>query len=408
VTTVTTILTSRALAAGTTPGRSRALRPTRPIAIAVAIVLAGVAVLAHTSVSGSDHQRTIPTRTAASTAPAPHSEVIAAPAGPSAGPRQALGPAPRGEDTPPLPERPLSPQPPADGRDAPDPAIVHDGDRWALFSTQVGYTNLPVALSDDLRTWSQPTDALPELPAWAEWGRTWAPGVLPLRGDGGFVLYFAARSRALGRQCIGVATATTIAGPYSSPAPEPLVCQPRLGGSIDPQPFVDRDGTSYLLWKADANAIGRTSQLFAQRLRPDDLALVGDPVALLSSDASWERPLIENPALLVVDGTYLLVYSGGRYESAGYATGYAVCRTPLGPCDKQTTEQPVLASNGDEAGTGGASVVTGAGGGRWLAYHAWTPGAIGYENGGARSVRFATLEWSADGLVVVPSSSAGA
>ena len=87
------------------------------------------------------------------------------------------------------------------------------------------------------------------------------------------------------------------------------MCQPHLGGSIDPQPFVDSDGTAYLLWKADA--IGQTSHLFAQRLRPDGLALAGDPVALLRRDTGWEWPLIENPALFAADGAYLLMYFGG-------------------------------------------------------------------------------------------------
>ena len=157
------------------------------------------------------------------------------------------------------------------------------------------------------------------------------------RRDNGFVLYFAARSRALGLQCIGVATARAIEGPYTSAAPEPLVCQPHLGGSIDPQPFLDTDGTAYLLWKADANAIGQTSHLFAQRLRPDGLALAGERVPLFRTDAGWEQPLIENPALLAADRSYVLLYSGGWWESAGYATGYAICDTPLGPCIKKTT-----------------------------------------------------------------------
>jgi beta-xylosidase len=301
-------------------------------------------------------------------------------------------PVPRSEQRQPPPR--LSPQPPADGRDAADPAVVHDGDRWALFSTQVGFINVPVALSDDLRHWSPPVDALPELPTWAEWGHTWAPGVL--RRDNGFVLYFAARSRALGLQCIGAATAGSIEGPYTSQAPEPLVCQPPLGGSIDPQPFLDSDGTAYLLWKADGNATGQTSLLFVQRLRPDGLALAGEAVPLLRGDAEWEWPLIENPALLAADGAYLLLYSGGWWESGGYATGYAVCATPLGPCVKKTTEQPILASAGDQAGTGGASVVIGPAGDHWLAYHAWTAGTIGYESGGARSLRFASLTWDSN------------
>jgi beta-xylosidase len=192
-----------------------------------------------------------------------------------------------------------------------------------------------------------------------------------------------------------------IEGPYTSRAPEPLVCQPHLGGSIDPKPFVDSDGTVYLLWKADANAIGQTSQLFAQTLRPDGLALAGEAVPLLRSDSGWEQPLIENPALLAANGAYILLYSGGWWESAGYATGYAASDTPLGPCVKKTTTRPVLASTGDQAGTGGGSVVTGPAGDHRLAYHAWTADTIGYASGGTRSVHFVSLTWDGSQLVVL-------
>jgi hypothetical protein len=77
-----------------------------------------------------------------------------------------------------------------------------------------------------------------------------------------------------------------------------------------------------------------------------------------------------------------------------------VCDTALGPCEKRTAGQPILASTEGEAGTGGASVVTGPAGDHWLAYHAWTPGAIGYDSGGARSLRFASLTWEVDQLAV--------
>jgi hypothetical protein len=295
---------------------------------------------------------------------------------------------------------PLAPAPPADGRDAPDPFVLRDGDRWFLYTTQVGL-NVPVAISADLATWSASVDALPQLPSWAAWGATWAPGVLAR--PGGFVLYFAARSQALGVQCIGVATAGSATGPFASPDAEPLVCQPELGGSIDPYPFVDSDGTAYLLWKSDENAFRRPSHLYGQRLRPDGLALEGEPVVLLAYDAPWEDPLIENPALLAVDGTYVLLYSGGWWDSAGYGTGYATCTTPLGPCAKVTTEGPVLGSEGSESGPGGACIITGPAGDHWLAYHAWTTGAVGYEEAGVRALRFARLEWSGDSLSVTRS-----
>ena len=287
--------------------------------------------------------------------------------------------------------QPLAPAPPPDRRDAPDPFILHDNGRYLLYSTQVGLHNVPVTTSPDLRHWSPPADALPQLPAWAAWGRTWAPGVTQLADR--YLLYFAAHHQSSGRQCTGVATSADADGPFVAQPTGPIVCQTRLGGSIDPHPFIDADGTPFLVWKADGNAIGLPSTLFGQRLRPDGLALADQPVPLVSSDAPWEQPLIENPALVAAGRSYVLLYSGGWWESAGYAVGYATCDTPLGPCTKITVDRPLLASASDQAGPGGACVITGPARDQWLAYHAWTPGAIGYDNGGTRSLRFASLTW---------------
>jgi beta-xylosidase len=305
---------------------------------------------------------------------------------------------PAGSPTTPIAAPPLVPNSPADDRDAPDPFILADGDEFVLYTTQVGWQNVPVSVSPDLAQWSAPSDALPDLPDWAEWGRTWAPGALAV--DDAYVLYFAARVRALGIQCIGVAAAPSATGPFVPQGEQPLVCQPDLGGSIDPAPFRDANGDAFLLWKSDANAIGGRSTLFSQRLRADGLAFEGDAVALLASDASWEQPLIENPTLATLDGGYLLFYSGGWWESASYAIGYARCDTPLGPCQKVTIDGPLAGTSEDEAGPGGACLVSGPDGTRWLAYHAWTPGAIGYSAGGRRSLRFAAIH-EADGVPVL-------
>ena len=331
--------------------------------------------------------------------PAPPAAI--APGGAAATPDEVEPP----RDRPPRsvpPARPLAPAPPPDGRDAPDPFILADKDRYLLFSTQVGFHNVPVATSPDLRQWSPPSDALPQLPDWSAWGRTWAPGVTQL--DGRHLLYFTAHHQRSGRQCIGVATSTTADGPYTpTAASDPLVCQTHLGGSIDPHPYIDPHGTPFLLWKADGNAIGQPSTLFAQALRPDGLALTGQPVALLRSGAAWEQPLIENPALIPAGGSYVLLYSGGWWESAGYAIGYATCDTPLGPCTKATVDRPLLAGADDQAGPGGACPITGPAGDQWLAYHSWTPGAIGYgHDGGARSLRFASLTWRDGQPAVTP------
>jgi beta-xylosidase len=281
--------------------------------------------------------------------------------------------------------------PAGDGRDAPDPFILQDGGEYALYTSQVGLHSVPVATSRDLVHWSEPRDALPTLPPWAAWGWTWAPAVLR-RGDR-YVLYFAARSGALGIQCIGAAVATSAIGPFTSGDNQPLICQRELGGSIDPYPYATEDGTAYLLWKSDGNALGRASTLHAVRLRRDGLALEGTTVDLLDADAPWEQPLIENPALIARGDLYYLFYSGGWWESADYVIGYAVCDRPLGPCRKATTTEPLLSAAGDEAGPGGASVVITPSGEQWLAYHAWAPGSIGYANHGLRTLRFASLSW---------------
>jgi hypothetical protein len=320
-----------------------------------------------------------------------------APSGPDGRPHPApvrptsrvVAPPPDAPTTTSTPPAPLVPNPPADGRDAPDPFILPDGDEFVLYTTQVGLHNVPVSVSPNLADWSAPGDALPALPDWAEWGRTWAPGVLAV--DDGFVLYFAARVRELEMQCIGVASAPSATGPFVPQGGQPLVCQPGLGGSIDPSPFRDANGEAFLLWKSDANAVGGRSQLFSQRLRPDGLGFEGDAVALLASGAAWEQPLIENPTLATIDGGYILFYSGGWWESASYAIGYARCDTPLGPCQKVTIDAPLAGTHEDEAGPGGTCLVTGPDGTRWLAYHAWTAGAISYAGGGRRSLRFAVL-----------------
>jgi hypothetical protein len=362
------------------------MRPTRALAT---IALAGATSLAGLSACVGAVQLGAPgsdVRLAPSVAPAALRVAEAAVAAPG----RAAEPAPQA--------LPLAPQPPADGRDAPDPFVLRDGKRWLLFSTQVGFFNIPVATSEDLAGWSSPVDALPVLPEWAEWGRTWAPGAVAR--PGGFVLYFAAHARGTARKCIGAATSRDATGPFVPASAEPLVCQLELGGSIDPHPFVDADGTAYLLWKADGNAIGGASVLFGQRLRPDGLGFDGEPIPLLRNDAAWEAPLIENPALVAVGGRYALLYSGGWWESGGYATGYASCETPLGPCAKVTTQAPLHATGGGVAGPGGACVVAGPAGDLWLAHHGWTPGAIGYGAGGARSLHFAPLRWDGTRLVV--------
>jgi len=267
-----------------------------------------------------------------------------------------------------------------------DPSVLKVGDTWYAYATGDLVVNLQVARSSDLVRWERLDDALPELPEWSalQKGLTWAPEVA--RTPAGFVLYYTLRHAASGRQCISAAVAERPEGPFRDRRQRPLVCQERLGGSIDPHRFVDRDGAAYLLWKNDGNCCSLPTELWGQRLDRDGLALEGRPRSLgVRNDAAWEGDLIEAPTLWREGGTYYLFFSANDYGSTHYAVGYATAKRVLGPY-RDGPGNPILRSRGKAAGPGGQAVVRDGDGGLWLAYHAWDSAAVGDEAGGQRAM----------------------
>ncbi|MEU7873965.1 glycoside hydrolase family 43 protein [Dactylosporangium sp. NPDC049140] len=278
--------------------------------------------------------------------------------------------------------------------DAPDPQAIRAGSTWYLVHTNTDGRNVPVLTSPDLVTWTPAGDALPALPAWADPGRTWAPEIIQLAPDR-FGLYVTVADRDSGRQCIARGVAARPEGPYGSV--QRLVCQADLGGSIDASPFRDADGRLYLLWKNDGNAAGQDTWLWAQRLAPDGLSLLGEPARLLRQTEAWEGHVVEAPFLWRHGAGLLLFYAANAYDTAAYAEGYARCDTPLGPCRK-APGNPILASRGGASGPGHASMVE-QDGRTWLLYHAWPPGAEGSTSPGRR-LWLDEVTWDGDTPVV--------
>lgn len=282
--------------------------------------------------------------------------------------------------------------------DFPDPFVLRDGATYYAFATNARNKNVPVARSSDLAGWVELPDALPILPSWAlpSSSLTWAPAVL--RRGSAFVLYYTARSKAAGFQCIGRALATSPAGPYVDETTQPFICQvtapQALCGSIDPSPFVASNGDAYLLWKSDENAsaCAGDARIWTQRLGVDGISLLDVPTELLRRDRSWEAPLIEGPSMVAFDDRYYLFYSASWWEGTNYGIGYAICTTPFGPCSKKTLDGPLVSSTGETLGPGGQEIFTDARGKLWMAYHAWSTPIVGYANGGKRSLRIDPLE----------------
>jgi beta-xylosidase len=271
------------------------------------------------------------------------------------------------------------------GGDFPDPYVFVNGGRYYAYSTQIftsgQWTNVPVMTSTDLTSWSPISDALPTLPGWARSGNTWAPAVVARSGR--YLLYYTTTEAASGRQCISVATATAPTGPFHDSSTGPLVCQRSQGGSIDPYPFVGSNGSLYLLWKSDDNAIGNPTALWARQLRSDGMtwALLSRTVQLLGEQpTSWHVP-IEGPAMVRSENRYYLFYGGGAWNSAGSGIGYATCKGPLGPCTDQTPAIPWLGTGATDAiGPQGPTIFTDLSGAIRLGFAGWV-GTPSYPDG---------------------------
>jgi beta-xylosidase len=269
--------------------------------------------------------------------------------------------------------------------DFPDPFVLAVSGTYFAYATNAGGANVQLLRSVDLVTWTYLGDALPVLPSWAQAGNTWAPSVLAR--PGGYVLYYTVREPQSGRQAISMATAGRPDGPFVDTSAAPLVFQRDLGGSIDPSPFVDHDGQAYLLWKADSNALGLPSTLWAQSLAGDGRTLTGSATALLTHHCPWEEPLIEAPSAVRTDsGVYYLFYSANWWASPRYAIGYAVASSILGPYAKVTTTGSWVGSDDQVAGPGGQEFFVDGQGDLQMVFHGWQPGAVGYPQG-ARSLR---------------------
>lgn len=290
-------------------------------------------------------------------------------------------------------------------RDFPDPFVLRVDDMYYAYATGFVYSTSP-----DLVTWETPR-RLPLQSPWAfrDW---WAPEVAET--SAGYVLYYTGRSSLetsgeATAQCIGRAVSASPEGPFVDEMEEPLICQPELGGSIDANPFVDADGSMYLLWKNDGNCCGERVDMWIAPLSADGLSLAGEPTTLgITNDDAWEGVLIEAPTLWLNDGIYYLFFSANAYYAATYAAGYATATNVLGPY-VDAEENPILHADisdlTDEpelqaAGPGHQSIIADDEGDLWLAYHAWDRDAIGYDRAGARTMWIDELVFE-DGTAVV-------
>ena len=283
----------------------------------------------------------------------------------------------------------------------PDPSVSYDFStgRYVAYATATGGVNVPVMSSSDLENWVTRSDhgivnaaglwndALPQ-PAPPGWPyvsgdpsfpyTVWAPSSVYMGGR--WFLFYALQGSAEGRFCVMYATSDRSDGPFTNP--RQFYCDDSPLGSIDPQPFVDRQGQVWITWKDEGmpGAYPRDSR--ALRIFMGDPYTVGiywEPATLLlQADSGWERGVVENPSLIdLADGRLALLYSGGLWNSDGYATGVAMC-SGLSPgpsgapvCTRTSPGSPWLNRKVGKSGLGGTTAFRGPGGQLQVIYHYW-------------------------------------
>lgn len=344
------------------------------VLVAVAVVVAVVAVATTTMVGGGGHSATTVTtsRRTADASKRASTRPVDPPARSdlSARAQTALS----GVDAPPPDPDPAAPGLEVEGGpDQSDPFLLVDGSHYFLYTSGVPgppTVNVPVTSAIRFGSWGPVTDALPHLPSWVGAGFTWAPDVH--RFGTTYVLYFTAlvRNSHPAMECIGDAVGASPDGPFH-PLPRPFICQPRLGGDIDPRVIVSPDGTPFMLWKSDQNIGGADTptQMWSQPLAGDGLALTGSPALLLVPDEPWEGTIVEAPDMVEVGGAYWLVFSGNWFNGPSYAIGAARCASLRGPCT-DLPRNPLLGSNAQGSGPGEPSLFADSAG-VWMLYSPW-------------------------------------
>lgn len=277
-----------------------------------------------------------------------------------------------------------------------DPDIIQVEDTYYAYASAGDRKNVQVATSEDLLDWRLlDDDALPELPSWTIPGKTWAPEVTEV-SEGQFVLYFTATNFKPALQCIGVATATDPAGPFTVVGEEMLVCPEDEGGAIDASTFATEEGL-HLAWKNDGNCCDKDTWIQTAPLTPDGLALAGPAQKLVKQTLDWEGDLIEAPTIVQREGDFVLLYSSNFYGTDAYNVGYASAPSLEGPWEKNP--EPFLSSDSFGAnryiGPGGQDLATAPDGQIYLLFHSWDP-AITY-----RSMHAEPVQWQGADLTLM-------
>ena len=165
-------------------------------------------------------------------------------------------------------------------------------------------------------------------------------------------MYYAASLASSPRlHCVGAATASVPAGPYT-PASNPVFCDTSIGGAIDPDITMDpSSGSMFVVYKVDGNSIGNggacsntvapivSTPIILQEISADDgVTLIGGGVEILANGPD-DGPMVEAPSLFYDSNNarWVLFFNSQCFTDTAYRIDYATSSSIAGPYSRQGT-----------------------------------------------------------------------
>lgn len=151
------------------------------------------------------------------------------------------------------------------GQDFADPGLLQVNGVSYSYSTASNIGSIPKTSNsngfNNPSTWAAPGESFPQNSqaqsngGWAKPYTSWAPDVVQLNDyDGSFAMYYASEINGNGRQphCLGLArNRDNPNGPFTDGSTSSWICPSGRGGAIDPEAFLDDDGSRYVAYKID-------------------------------------------------------------------------------------------------------------------------------------------------------------